>query len=92
MSVRWRVGRGEHVPEGPVDGGLLPPDGLGQPGELPCDPLAHHSRLHAHPGQDGTGDPVGLVENGGEHVLRSDLRVVGGAGPLDGGRRTPLGS
>ena len=65
------VGRGEHVAKGPVDGGLLPADGLWQSGELRVDPVAHHRRLHAHPGEDGTGDPIGLVEDGGEHMVRA---------------------
>ena len=72
--------------------GLLPAEGLGQAGQLAVDPVAHHRRLHADPGEDGPGDAVGLVEDGGQHVLGGDLGVVGGPGPLDGRRRRPPGS
>ena len=65
--------------------------GLGQPAELAVDPVADHGRLHAHPGEDGHGDAVGLAEHGGQQVVRGDLGVVGGPGPLDGGGERLLG-
>jgi hypothetical protein len=48
--------------------GSAPPK-PGAAGQLGGDALAHHGRLHAHPGQDGPGDAVGLVEHGGQQVV-----------------------
>ena len=74
-----------------VDARLLAAEGLGQPGQLGVDPVAHHGRLDAHPGEDRAGDAVGLAEHGSQQVLGGDLGVVGGAGPLDGGGERLLG-
>ena len=74
-----------------VDGGLGPAEGLGEPAQLVTDAGPDHRGLHADAGQDGGGDPVGLVEYGGQQVVGGHLGVRGVAGALDGGGQRLLG-
>ena len=60
------VGVDQHVAQRPVDAGLLAAHAVGQAGQLAVHPVGHHGGLHPHPGEDGPGDPVGLVEHRGQ--------------------------
>ena len=66
-------------------------EGLGQTGQFVGDAAAHHRRLDPHPGQDGAGDPVGLVQDSSQHVLGADLGVAGLSGAFHGGGQRLLG-
>ena len=63
------VGRGQDVTQRPAYRRLPAAEGLGQPAELALEPLADQGGLDADAGEDGPGDALGLVEDGGQQVL-----------------------